>query len=224
MSKTYLVSGASQGIGFELAKKLSKTSDVIAIARSVEKLRELESFGVKIVQTDISDLESVLNLKKYISEHSITLDGIVNNAGILINKPFLEQTDEDFETSFNINVFGAMRLVRELHPCLNKNAHILNISSMGGFQGSSKYPGLSSYSSSKGALSTLTECLAAELEHISVNCLCLGAVQTEMLSEAFPGYNAPVNASEMADYISNFLKTAHKVMNGKIIPVALSNP
>jgi 3-oxoacyl-[acyl-carrier protein] reductase len=224
MSKTYLISGASQGIGFELAKILSKSSKVIAIARSEDKLKLLEAFGVEIVRSDISSLESVLVLKKYLSDKQIRLDGIVNNAGVLINKPFLEQSDEDFDNSFNVNVFGAMRLIRELYLLLNKDAHILNISSMGGFQGSSKYPGLSSYSASKGALSILTECLAAELENVSVNCLCLGAVQTEMLAEAFPGYEAPVKPHEMAEYISNFLQTAHKMMNGKIIPVALSNP
>ena len=97
---------------------------------------------------------------------------------------------------------------------------------MGGFQGSAKYSGLSYYSASKAALACLTECLANEFTGfgISVNCLALGSVQTEMLNEAFPGYKAPVDAKQMAEYISGFALTGHKFFNGKILPVAIGNP
>jgi NAD(P)-dependent dehydrogenase (short-subunit alcohol dehydrogenase family) len=105
-------------------------------------------------------------------------------------------------------------------------SHIVNISSMGGFQGSSKYKGLSYYSASKSALACLTECLANEFSEygISVNCLALGSVKTEMLDKAFPGYKAPVDAKEMAEFISDFALTGHKFFNGKILPVAVTNP
>jgi NAD(P)-dependent dehydrogenase (short-subunit alcohol dehydrogenase family) len=97
---------------------------------------------------------------------------------------------------------------------------------MGGFQGSDKFPGLSAYSVTKGTLSILTECLAVELQdkNIKVNCLCLGAVQTEMLNEAFPGLTAPVEASQMGTYISDFVINGHTFYNGKVLPVALQNP
>lgn len=97
---------------------------------------------------------------------------------------------------------------------------------MGGFQGSSKYPGLSYYSASKAAIACLTECLAVELKQfgIKVNCLALGAVQTEMLAEAFPGYAAPVSSEEMGEYIAGFALTGQKFYNGKILPVAVTNP
>jgi NAD(P)-dependent dehydrogenase (short-subunit alcohol dehydrogenase family) len=109
---------------------------------------------------------------------------------------------------------------------MSSGSHIVNISSMGGFQGSAKYKGLSYYSASKAALACLTECLATEFTEfgISVNCLALGAVQTEMLDEAFPGYKAPVDAKQMAEFISGFALTGHKFFNGKILPVALGNP
>jgi NAD(P)-dependent dehydrogenase (short-subunit alcohol dehydrogenase family) len=105
-------------------------------------------------------------------------------------------------------------------------SHIINISSMGGFQGSSKYRGLSYYSASKAAIACLSECLAEEFSEsgIRVNCLALGSVQTEMLAEAFPGYKAPVDASEMAHFISDFALNGSKYFNGKIIPVAINNP
>jgi NAD(P)-dependent dehydrogenase (short-subunit alcohol dehydrogenase family) len=97
---------------------------------------------------------------------------------------------------------------------------------MGGFQGSAKFKGLSAYSSSKSALAGLTECLAEELKekNIAVNCLAIGAVQTEMLNKAFPGYQAPLKANEMAAFISEFAVNGHKYFNGKIIPVSSSTP
>jgi NAD(P)-dependent dehydrogenase (short-subunit alcohol dehydrogenase family) len=97
---------------------------------------------------------------------------------------------------------------------------------MGGFQGSAKYKGLSYYSASKAAIACLTECLAKEFSEygIRVNCLALGAVQTEMLDEAFPGYKAPVNAKQMAEFVSGFALNGHKFFNGKILPVAIGNP
>ena len=95
---------------------------------------------------------------------------------------------------------------------------------MGGIQGSMKFPGLAAYSSSKGAVITLSELLAEEYKEqgIAFNVLALGAVNTEMLQEAFPGYEAPISATEMADYIFNFALTGNKYHNGKIIQVSSS--
>jgi 3-oxoacyl-[acyl-carrier protein] reductase len=97
---------------------------------------------------------------------------------------------------------------------------------MGGIQGSAKFPGLSAYSSSKGAVLTLTELLAEEFKETgpSFNALALGAVQTEMLEEAFPGYKAPVSAIEMAEYVMNFALNGQKLYNGKILQVSSSTP
>jgi NAD(P)-dependent dehydrogenase (short-subunit alcohol dehydrogenase family) len=109
---------------------------------------------------------------------------------------------------------------------MQKGSHIVNISSMGGYQGSTKYRGLSYYSASKAALSSLTECLSEEFREsgIIVNCLALGSVGTGMLEKAFPGYKAPVNTTEMAEFISWFAINGSKIFNGKVLPVALSNP
>jgi NAD(P)-dependent dehydrogenase (short-subunit alcohol dehydrogenase family) len=97
---------------------------------------------------------------------------------------------------------------------------------MGGYQGASKFPGLSAYSSSKGALANLSECLAEEFKEdgIKVNCLALGAVQTEMLEAAFPGFQAPVSPVQMACHILNFAESGHTVYNGKVLPVSVSTP
>ena len=97
---------------------------------------------------------------------------------------------------------------------------------MGGINGTSKFAGLAAYSSSKGALSILTECLAEEFknENIKVNALALGSVQTEMFSKAFPDFKAPLTSQQMGEYVAWFAMNGRKFFNGKILPVALSTP
>jgi NAD(P)-dependent dehydrogenase (short-subunit alcohol dehydrogenase family) len=154
------------------------------------------------------------------------VDILVNNAGLLIHKPFELMEDNDFDRIFRANVKSIFNLTRYLLPIFSENAHIVNIGSMGGFQGSVKFPGLSLYSASKGAIAILTECLAEEFKErkIKVNCLALGSAQTEMLGEAFPGYRAPLSAEEMASFICDFSLHGHRWFNGKILPVAVSTP
>ncbi|MDI6401199.1 SDR family oxidoreductase [Balneolaceae bacterium ANBcel3] len=228
--KMILVTGASRGIGYATSVSLAKKKErVLALARSsdaLEKLQNEHSRRIHIQTCDLMNLASVQLLVDYIREHRIQLTGVVHNAGALINKPFSELTDDDWMHMWNANVMTAVRLVRAVLPFMTKKSHIVTIGSMGGFQGSAKFPGLLAYSTSKGALSTWTECMAKELEkeNISVNCLCLGAVQTEMLNLAFPGLKAPLKPDDIAEFISDFVINGHRFMNGKILPVALSNP
>ena len=187
----------------------------------------LNIFVQKTVLNLVYCLNVVLTLSNTLNAMN-GLDIVINNAGFLVNKPFVEQSEEDWQMQFDVNVFSPAKLIRFLYPwlLLSGNAHIVNITSMGGFQGSSKFPGLSAYSASKAALGTLTECLAVEFsgKGISVNALALGAVQTEMLSQAFPGYEAPISAHKMADFIANFALNGHQYFNGKQIPVAFTTP
>jgi NAD(P)-dependent dehydrogenase (short-subunit alcohol dehydrogenase family) len=89
-----------------------------------------------------------------------------------------------------------------------------------------KFPGLAAYSSAKGAVITLSELLAEEYKEnqIAFNVLALGAVQTEMLEEAFPGFKAPLTAEEMAHYIYNFSLTGNQFYNGKVLQVSSTTP
>ena len=231
-----IVTGASRGLGYELVKKFSVYPDsrILALARNEKNLLKLKGECEKIhphsqVIPLSFDLEHFQpgKLVPLLKEKNIqNIDILINNAGVLIHKPFIELSDEDFDTLFDVNVKGVSRLVRELFPFMKNPSHIVNISSMGGCQGSAKFPGLSLYSASKGALAILTECLAEEFKEngISVNCLALGAVQTEMLTEAFPGYKAPLFPDEMAAYIVDFAKNGYRYFNGKILPVSLSTP
>lgn len=230
MTKHIIVTGSSRGIGYETSLYLAKKGcQVTAIARSENKLEKLKVAGGKNIQTLVLDITAVLagdQILKYLHQRNLSVDGLIHNAGLLIKKPFEETSDQDWEQHLNINLMAPVRITRSLLPSFSKGAHILNISSMGGFQGSSKFPGLTAYSVSKGALSIFTECLGEELIHkdIYTNCLCLGAVQTEMLEQAFPDYNAPVQPEEMGRYIGEFILNGHRYYNGKILPVATNNP
>ncbi|HAW81922.1 MAG TPA: short-chain dehydrogenase, partial [Balneola sp.] len=156
-----------------------------------------------LITADITSKEELEKISSEVAKLE-KIDGLINNAGMVLNRSFLETSQEDWRSIFDVNFFAPVQLIRILKPLLRKGSHIVNIGSMGGFQGSEKFPGLSAYSTSKGALAILSECLNAEFsnEGIAVNCLCLGAVQTKMLEEAFPGYEAPVSPKEMGSYIS----------------------
>ncbi len=234
-----IITGASKGIGYQLAKLFAtdETNTVVAIARSENLLNELKNECIrqdlrnklKTITFDIEDPNNVKEkLKTELLKYVDSVDIIINNAGILINKNFEEFKIDEIQKIFNINIISQAVLIQELIPLLKKSTlrHVVNISSMGGFQGSSKFPGLSFYSSSKAALASITECLAEEYknENIKFNSLALGAVNTKMLNEAFPGFNAPLNADEMAKYIYDFAINGCKYFNGKIIPVSLSTP
>ena len=223
--KTILITGASNGIGFEIAKLASSLGhSVIAISRDITNLKPfdyIDSYSVDITKDDV--IESFI---KKLIQKKVRLDIVINNAGLLVNMPFEETSIETFKKVYDVNVFGVISLIRMCLPIINKKGHVLNISSMGGVQGSSKFPGLSAYSSSKGALITLTELLAEEYNKTgpSFNVLALGAVQTEMLEKAFPGYKSSVSAKRMASYILDFSISGHDLYNGKLIPVSLSTP
>ncbi|MFU8813371.1 MAG: SDR family NAD(P)-dependent oxidoreductase [Balneolaceae bacterium] len=230
MQKKLLITGASRGIGFETASILAEQGHhIVAVARSADKLDQLVSLhpgSITAISADLAMDDGILKIKNTINQENIRLDGLLNNAGVLINKPFTQQNREDWLAQANVNMIAPALLIRELVPFFNKNAHIVNIGSMGGFQGSSKFPGLSAYSATKGALAILTECIAAELanESVSCNCLCLGAVQTEMLNSAFPGIEVPMQPEQMGAYIAEFLLNAHTFYNGKLLPVSLADP
>lgn len=231
-----IVTGASSGIGLELVKQLTADlgNNIVGIARSKEKLTDLDdeigsqSIGGKFfpLTFDLTRADYATALIPEILKRMSSVDILINNAGLLVNKPLTSLSDMDFDQTFDVNVRSVFRLVRDLLPYFNSGAHVVNISSMGGVQGSAKFSGLSLYSASKGALAILTECLAEELadQKIFVNALALGAVQTEMLAQAFPGYQAPLQPYEMANFIADFAKSGHRFFNGKILPVSLSTP
>jgi len=233
-----IVTGASRGIGYQTALEfaLEGNHNILAISRNLSALEKLKKEIDNTVNTQINILDFDLAQKDYskLLEKIVTvfklkngnkIDVLINNAGFLVNKPFIELIEDDWQNTFETNLFTPVRLIKELYRYFNRTegTHIINIGSMGGVQGTEKFPGLSAYSASKGALNILTEALAKEFEgeNIRVNCINPGAVQTEMLEQAFPGFKADVSAKDMAKYIVNFALTAHKLMNGQLNQVSL---
>jgi short-subunit dehydrogenase len=222
--KTIVVTGTSSGIGHQICIQAAKMNfHVISVSRNIEPLKDIggiESFAIDITNKDSVD-EFIANLKS----RKIKIDILINNAGYLVSELFGDTTYDSFKKTFDVNVFGLAEITRSLIPIINSDGHVINISSIGGVNGSKKFPGLSAYSSSKAAVIALTEVLAEEHQNgPSFNVLALGAVQTKMLKEAFPDYNAETKPEEMAKYILDFAINGNKLFNGKLISVSNSNP
>lgn len=234
MPNNILIAGAGKGIGFELVKHLmtNENCQILAISRNTKQLEELvenqkpKSSRIIPLSLDLSSHDFTDRLQDCQNKNKFLPNIVIYNAGLLINKPFSALSGSDFDQLFEVNIKGAFRLFQALIPDLPEGSHLLGISSMGGYQGSAKFPGLSIYSASKAALAVMMECLAEELKErkISANALALGAAQTAMLEEAFPGYSAPLSAAEMASFIADFAINGGRYFNGKILPVSLSTP
>ncbi|HLW32757.1 MAG TPA: SDR family oxidoreductase [Aequorivita sp.] len=225
--KNIIITGTSRGIGFEMVKLFAQAGhNVLALSRNSKPVSDLKLENVSALEFDIADKSDIVKLSFYLQTAMKKVDVLINNAGFLVNKPFAEISSEEFKMAYDVNVFGVASLIKTVLPFMGKKSHVVNISSMGGVQGSVKFPGLSAYSSSKGAVITLTELLAEEYKATgpSFNVLALGSVQTEMLAEAFPGLQAALSPVEMAEYIKDFSLNGHKFYNGKILQVSSSTP
>jgi NAD(P)-dependent dehydrogenase (short-subunit alcohol dehydrogenase family) len=224
--KNIIITGTSRGIGLELALQFANAGhQVLALSRKTPQLL-IENANVTCLSVDLSKEEDLLQVEQFLASSMKKIDAIVHNAGALLLKPFEETSSKEFENIYKVNVFGMANLTRVCLPFLENGSHVVTISSMGGIQGSMKFAGLSAYSSSKGAVITLSELLAEEYKErgIAFNVLALGAVQTEMLAEAFPGYKANLSASEIANYIFDFTLKGNKFYNGKVLQVSSSTP
>ena len=224
--KNIIVTGTSRGIGYELALQFANAGhQVLAISRKIPQAL-LEHRNVTCLSVDLADESSLDVVSDFLSSTWKNVDAVVHNAGALLLKPFAETTQADFESIYKVNVFAVANLTRICLPYFQKGSHVVTISSIGGVRGSLKFAGLAAYSSSKGAVITLTELLAEEYKEkgISFNVLALGSVQTEMLNEAFPGYQAPISAEGMATYIYDFTLNGNKYFNGKVLEVSSTNP
>lgn len=224
--KNIIITGTSRGIGYELALLFANAGhQVLAISRKTPQ-ELLGNPNITCLSLDLSQENEMVLVENFISSTWKKVDAIIHNAGALLLKAFENTMQQDFENIYKVNVFAVANLTQMALPYMQKGSHVVTISSMGGIQGSMKFAGLAAYSSSKGAVITLSELLAEEYKErgIAFNVLALGSVQTEMLAEAFPGYIAPITAKQMADYIYNFTLTGHQFYNGKVLQVSSSTP
>ena len=224
--KNIIITGTSRGIGYELALHFAAAGHkVLALSRKTSKAL-LENENITCLSVDLAQENDLDKVTGFLAQNWKQVDVLIHNAGALLLKPFAEITTQDFESIYKVNVFAVAALTRMVLPYLQPGSHVVTVSSMGGVQGSMKFAGLAAYSSSKGAVITLSELLSEEYKErgIAFNVLALGSVQTEMLAEAFPGYQAPLTAKQMADYIYNFALTGNQFYNGKVLQVSSSTP
>lgn len=229
MHKTIVICGASRGIGKALVTLLSKDQAfrLVVLSRNVEALRrDYEGLThVEIVPFDLEkDTEEQL---KNVLPNLGPIHALINNAGHLEKGKVTELSMELYQRCLQVNFLGPVNLIKTLYSNLVEGkGHVVNISTMGAYQGSVKFPELTAYAASKAAIANFTEVFAEEQKAtgIRMNCLCLGAVNTEMLRTAFPGYEAEITPEAMANYIADFTLKSGKLFNGKIIPVSSSTP
>lgn len=225
--KNIVITGTSRGIGLELLRQLSDQGHrILSLTRKATEVSDRNFQGVTSMKFDLEGDSGFEQVQQFLKNDWGHVDVLINNAGLFHKDSFENITLAQWERVFRVNVFGAARLTQCCLPFMKQGGHVVNISSMGGVQGSVKFPGLSAYSSSKGALITLTELLAEEYKEqgIHFNVIALGAVQTEMLEAAFPGFQAPVTASQAASYIANFALEQGVYFNGKLIQMSSSTP
>ena len=232
-----LITGCSSGIGYQtvLAFAQMGAHKITAISRNTIGLNQLkqdfQALGsestINIISFDLGqdNYDYLISKLDYTTDNP--LDILINNAGYLVNSSFMETDIEEWHKVFEVNVFASVKLIKALYPVFNRTAgaHIVNIGSMGGVQGTAKFEGLAAYSTSKGAVNILTESLSVEFakENIHVNAINPGAVQTKMLEEAFPGYQASISAQQMGSYIAAFAINNKGVMNGRLIQASLNS-
>ena len=141
--KNIVITGASKGIGFEVAKQLSTMGHhVYAIARSSEKLSNLQKQSkgqITPITCDLTDPDQVYQFSSHIDSES-GIDILINNAGYLVNKPFSELSTTDWLQMIEANLLSVVHLTKALKPHLKKGSHIVNIGSMGGFSRKLKIP------------------------------------------------------------------------------------
>lgn len=221
------ITGGSKGIGKSIVNDLIENSSIDTIYIGSTNCHSLIKHDkIQSIELDYLNDDWIEVVKSKLSK--ISIDILINNSGYLYNSSIESCDPDELDKMIAINYRGPFKLVRTLlsNLKLNGGAHIVNIGSMGGFQGSSKFPGLAGYSSSKAALANLSECWAEEFKEFGIksNCLSLGAVNTEMLKEAFPGYEAPVQSEQISARIVDFAINFSEVVNGKVIPFSESTP
>jgi 3-oxoacyl-[acyl-carrier protein] reductase len=226
-----VVTGAGRGVGRSTVEALVREHRcrVLAISRDVGALAALRSQlgeSVEILAVDLTEPGAFGMVLQNVGQRSLC--ALVHNAGSLLRVAMGGHQSEALYRLFDINVVAPLLLSQALAPSLmgDPPGHIVHIGSMGGFQDSAKFQGLVAYSASKAALACIAQCLAEEFKEkgIRSNCLALGAVDTDMLREAFPGYQAPVSAASMGEYVARFALEGHRLYNGKVLPVAVSTP
>jgi short-subunit dehydrogenase len=191
--RTALVTGASSGIGEELARCFAKGGfDLVLVARSADKLRalaaELESahgVAVRVQPADLSQHAAAASLATALRRKQVTVDVLVNNAGVLEQGAFCDITPHRHQELIDLNVSGLTAMLAMFLPGMRERGwgRVLNVASIAAFQ---PVPTLATYAATKAYVLSLTESLSEELKGsgVSISALCPGITATQMVSRA----------------------------------------
>lgn len=226
---TAIITGATQGIGAAIAKKLASEKFTLCIcSRNEIELNafksELELLGspeVFIQEADLSDKETAKAFSYFALQQLKTVDILVNNAGIFIPGNICEEAEGQLEQMMNVNLFSAYAITRIIAPAMKeqKKGHIFNMCSVASLKA---YPMGGSYSISKYALLGFSDNLREELkmDNIKVTALCLGATN----SRSWQGSGVPAERIMPAEDVANILWTSYNLADSTNLETIIMRP
>lgn len=225
-NKTVIVTGASRGIGLATAARFhSEGANVALFARNADRLAKIADGEERYhpVAGDVSSKEDVDRLFDECIETFGEPHILINNAGIVEGAEVSEMSERVWDQHFDVNVKGVFLCTRRAVPLMRSagGGSIVNVASISGVLGPSKFPGFSAYAASKAAVIMLTEALAPELgpQGIRVNCVSPGSVETDMFASVAPGVEADMQPEEIASTIAWLCSSEARPVNGQNIHV-----
>jgi NAD(P)-dependent dehydrogenase (short-subunit alcohol dehydrogenase family) len=223
-----VITGAGRGVGRATARLLAREgARVVLFSRTqahIEEVRqEIESLGGQAlaIAGDVAREEDVRSLFQKAKGVYGRVDILVNSAGIVALRPFVDMDAETWDRVIAVNLRGTFLCCREAFRIMSeqKGGVIVNISSLSGVKGVEKFPGLSAYNVSKSGVAGLTEILAVEGKpyNIRVCAVSPGAVDTEMLRQAAPHLKAGMTPEDLAEILLFMVDDTGRMLNGSNI-------
>ena len=220
-----IITGAGRGIGRAAAIRFAREgARVVLFSRTAATLaqvaREIEGEGHPVLSFagDVSSEEDVVSLFQRVMETYGRVDALLNCAGIVAVKPFVEMDAATWDRVINVNLRGTFLCCREAFRIMaeQRAGVIINFSSLSGVKGVEKFPGLSAYNVSKAGVASLTEILAVEGKphNIRVCAVSPGAVDTEMLRQAAPHLRAVMTPDDMAEILLFLAGDSGRMLSG----------
>jgi len=223
-----IITGAGRGVGRSTARAFAQAgAKVVLCSRTQVQLDEVVSDITQqggealAVVGDVAREEDIRKLFEQTLQTYGRVDILVNCAGIVAVKPFLEMDTETWDEVINVNLRGTFLCCRTAFRVMAEQKHgvILNISSLSGVKGVEKFPGMSAYNVSKAGVVGLTEILAVEGKpyNIRVSAVSPGAVATEMLRQAAPHLKAGMTPDELAEILLFLADDSGRMFSGSNI-------
>ncbi|TKB96617.1 SDR family oxidoreductase [Pedobacter cryotolerans] len=235
--KIAIVTGGAIGLGFAISQKLvNEEIKVVIIGRDEQKLLSAKHILGSLCTYrifDLSNLTGIPDLVKDIYNEFGQIDILINNAGINMKKPFIEVTDEDFDSIIQINLSAVFAISREVvkKMLISKKGSIVNISSMASQYG---IPKVIAYTAAKSAIEGMTRAMASELSPIGIriNCVAPGFIKTAMSAKALDSdperkqkvlSRTPMEQmgepEDVAEAVYYFCSEGAKYVTGVVMPV-----